>query len=117
MAGDPHVLRVLPRRLASPSFSVLFMVIETFRNGDALSAYRRFRDAGPRRPEGVEYVGSWIEAEPQPLLPLMETDDVGLLQQWVAFWVDLVDFEIVPVATPAQLLRGVASSTSSRRRM
>ena len=31
----------------------------------------------------------------------METDDVGLLQRWVAFWADLVDFEIVPVTASA----------------
>ena len=33
----------------------------------------------------------------------METDDVGLLQQWVAFWADLVEFEIVPVATSSEV--------------
>ena len=27
----------------------------------------------------------------------METDDVALLQRWVAEWSDLVAFEIVPV--------------------
>ena len=27
----------------------------------------------------------------------MECDDARLLQQWVAFWGDLVEFEIVPV--------------------
>jgi hypothetical protein len=27
----------------------------------------------------------------------MECDDVTLLQQWVAQWADLVEFEIVPV--------------------
>ena len=28
----------------------------------------------------------------------MESDDVGLLQRWVAEWSDLVAFEIVPVS-------------------
>ncbi len=82
---------------------MLFMVIETFRNGDALSAYRRFRDDGRGAPEGVEYVGSWIEASLNRCFQLMETDDVGLLQQWVAFWADLVEFEIVPVATSSEV--------------
>ena len=27
----------------------------------------------------------------------MECDDARLLQRWVAFWGDLVEFEIVPV--------------------
>ncbi len=57
---------------------MLFMVIETFRNGDALSAYRRFRDEGRGAPDGVEYVGSWIEASLNRCFQLMETDDIGL---------------------------------------
>ncbi len=27
----------------------------------------------------------------------MECDDARLLQQWVAFWSDLIEFEVVPV--------------------
>ena len=27
----------------------------------------------------------------------METDDLRLLQRWVSFWIDLMEFEIVPV--------------------
>ncbi len=41
---------------------MLFMVIETFRNGDALSRLPAVPRRGPRRPDGVEYVGSWIDA-------------------------------------------------------
>ena len=108
VAGDPHVLRViLPTHLGV--LAMLFMVIETFRNGDALSAYRRFRDDGRGAPDGVEYVGSWIEASLNRCFQLMETDDVGLLQQWVAFWADLVEFEIVPVATSKEVYAALES--------
>jgi inactivated superfamily I helicase len=31
----------------------------------------------------------------------MECDDARLLQQWVAFWADLIEFEIVPVVPSA----------------
>jgi hypothetical protein len=31
----------------------------------------------------------------------MECDDARLLQQWVAFWGDLVELEIVPVVPSA----------------
>ena len=41
---------------------MLFMVIERFRNRDAKAVYRRFRDQGRGAPEGLRYVGSWIEA-------------------------------------------------------
>ena len=32
----------------------------------------------------------------------MECDDPRLLQEWVAFWGDLADFEIVPVVPSAE---------------
>jgi Protein of unknown function (DUF3303) len=80
---------------------MLFMVIETFRNGDAKSAYRRFRDQGRLMPEGLGYVSSWVSADLTRCFQLMESDDVALLQRWVAEWSDLVAFEIVPV-TPSK---------------
>ena len=48
-------------------------------------------------PEGLTYVGSWIEANFDRCFQLMECDDVRLLQEWVTSWSDLADFEIVPV--------------------
>jgi len=77
---------------------MLFMVIENFRNQDAKAVYRRFRDKGRLTPEGLTFVGSWVEADLRRCFQLMECGDVTLLQRWVAEWSDLVDFEIVPVA-------------------
>jgi hypothetical protein len=76
---------------------MLFMVIERFRNRDAKAVYRRFRDMGRGAPEGLTYVGSWIEANFDRCFQLMECADARLLQRWVAAWADLIDFEIVPV--------------------
>jgi hypothetical protein len=76
---------------------MLFMVIETFRDGGAKSAYRRFRDQGRLMPEGLAYVDSWVAADLTRCFQLMESGDVTLLQRWVAEWSDLVEFEIVPV--------------------
>jgi hypothetical protein len=76
---------------------MLFMVIEHFREQDAPAVYRRFRDEGRLAPEGLAYVGSWVTADLGRCFQLMECDDVRLLQQWVARWSDLVEFEIVPV--------------------
>jgi hypothetical protein len=39
---------------------MLFMVIERFKNRDAV--YRRLRDKGRSMPEGLRYVNSWVEA-------------------------------------------------------
>lgn len=76
---------------------MLFMVIENFLNQDARSVYRRFRDKGRLAPDGLQFVGSWVEADLGRCFQLMECDDVTLLQRWVVEWSDLVDFEIVPV--------------------
>jgi hypothetical protein len=76
---------------------MLFMVIERFRNQNANAVYQRFREQGRLTPEGLTYVGSWVEASLDRCFQLMECDDASLLQRWVAQWSDLVSFEIVPV--------------------
>lgn len=76
---------------------MLFMVIEHFKSRDAKAVYRRFRDQGRMAPDGLVYVGSWIEANFSRCFQLMECDDARLLQEWILSWGDLVDFEIVPV--------------------
>ena len=80
---------------------MLFMVIERFRDRNAKAVYRRLREQGRGAPEGLSYVGSWIEANFDRCFQLMECDDARLLQQWVAFWGDLIEFEIVPVVPSA----------------
>jgi hypothetical protein len=81
---------------------MLFMVIEKFRDRDAKAVYRRFRERGRGAPEGLRYVDSWVEANFDRCFQVMECDDARLLQEWVAFWGDLVEFEIVPVVSSAE---------------
>jgi hypothetical protein len=76
---------------------MLFMVIEGFRNQDAKSVYRRFRDKGRLVPDGVTFVNSWVAADLGRCFQVMECDDITLIQKWVSEWSDLIDFEIVPV--------------------
>ena len=78
------------------------MIIERFKDQDAVPVYKRFRDSGRMAPDGLKYVGSWIEANFDRCFQLMECDDARLLQQWVAFWGDLIEFEIVPVVPSAE---------------
>jgi hypothetical protein len=80
---------------------MLFMVIETFRNQDALPIYRRVRERGRLIPDGVEFVDSWVSADLGRCFQLMRCDDVALLQRWIAGWTDLVEFEVVAV-TPGK---------------
>ena len=81
---------------------MLFMVIEHFKNRDAKAVYTRFRDRGRMMPDGLKYVGSWIEANFDRCFQLMECDDARLLQRWVAFWGDLIEFEFTPVVPSAE---------------
>ncbi len=76
---------------------MLFMVIERYKNRDAKAVYRRFQAHGRMVPEGMQYVGSWIEANFERCFQLMECADARLFQQWVVQWQDLIEFEITPV--------------------
>ncbi|MDQ1522110.1 MAG: hypothetical protein QOE47_34 [Pyrinomonadaceae bacterium] len=78
---------------------MLYMVVEHFKDGDALPVYRRFREQGRLAPAGLNYVSSWVDETLRRCFQLMETDDRDLLDQWIARWSDLVDFEVFPVMT------------------
>jgi len=81
---------------------MLFMVVERFRDRNAKAIYRRFRDQGRMMPDGLNYVGSWIEANFDRCFQLMECDDPRLLQDWLLNWSDLMECEIVPVVPSDQ---------------
>ena len=87
---------------------MLFMIIEHFRDGDPVPVYRRFRDQGRMAPDGVRYVASWVTADLRRCFQVMECDDPGLLEQWMARWRDVVDFEVAPVVTSADAAATVA---------
>ena len=77
----------------------LFMIVERFKNGDAAPVYCRFRERGRMAPEGLTYVSSWVDEELATCYQVMETADPALLEQWMANWKDLVDFEVHRVMT------------------
>ena len=87
---------------------MLFMVIERYKDRDARAVYRRFREQGRMAPEGLTYVGSWIEANFDRCFQLMECADPRLLQQWVVHWQDLIEFEFVPVVPSKDTADAVA---------
>ena len=76
---------------------MLYMVVEHFRNQDPVPIYRRFQDCGRLAPAGLEYVSSWVDERLACCFQLMETADRTLLDEWIASWSDLVDFEVYPV--------------------
>jgi hypothetical protein len=75
------------------------MVVEHFRNGDAVPVYRRFRERGRMTPDGLTYISSWVTPDLTRCYQVMEALDQALLEQWIASWSDLVEFEVHPVIT------------------
>ena len=84
------------------------MVVEHFRNGDPVPVYRRFRERGRMLPDGLAYVSSWVDRQLRRCYQLMETDDPALLDEWIARWNDLADFEVHPVMTSQEAADRVA---------
>ena len=87
---------------------MLFMVIETFRNGDPVPVYRRFRDRGRMMPDGIEYRGSWVTEDLRRCYQVMECGDAALLETWMANWTDVTEFEVIPVMTSADAAAAIA---------
>ena len=88
----------------------LYMVIESYRNGDPGPVYQRFRERGRMAPAGLTYVSSWVTEDLARCYQVMETADRALLERWMANWGDLVDFEVIPVVTSQE----AAARASSR---
>jgi Protein of unknown function (DUF3303) len=87
---------------------MLYMIIERFKNGDPVPVYRRFRDQGRLMPEGLKYVSSWITPDMSICYQVMECDDRRLLDEWMANWSDVTDFEVIPVITSPEARERIA---------
>jgi hypothetical protein len=87
---------------------MLYMIIESFKNQDAVPVYRRFRDHGRLAPHGLRYISSWVTQDLATCYQLMECEDRQLLEQWMTRWSDLVDFEVLPVITSPQAVERIA---------
>jgi hypothetical protein len=87
---------------------MLYLIIEHFKNGNPVPVYRRFRDEGRMSPAGLTYVSSWITADHARCYQIMECDDRALLDEWFAKWSDLIDFEVLPVITSAEMQKAIA---------
>ncbi len=91
---------------------MLYMVIEHYRDGDPVPVYRRFRERGRLAPDGLTYVSSWVDEPLARCFQLMEAADPSLIDEWIAAWCDIVDFEVVPVITSAEVAARVAPDES-----
>ncbi len=88
---------------------MLYMVIERFRDRETAAAvYRRFRERGRMMPDGLKYIGSWVESDFRRCFQLVECEDARLVDEWVARWSDLVEFEVSPVLTSQEAADAIA---------
>jgi hypothetical protein len=78
-----------------------YMILEQFRRGPE-PVYARFRERGRMAPAGLRYVGSWVTRDGARCFQVMECEDRLLLDEWMAAWADLADFEVIPVMTSAE---------------
>ena len=85
-----------------------FVIVESFRGGDPVPVYRRFRDKGRMAPDGLQYVASWVSTDLTRCYQVMECAERALLDEWLARWEDIVDFEVIPVITSAEAAATVA---------
>jgi hypothetical protein len=81
---------------------VLFLVIEHFRGGDPRPVYTRFQEQGRLAPAGLEYLGSWVTVDLAHCYQVMACEDRQLLDEWMAQWADLVEFNVIPVVSSAE---------------
>ena len=85
-----------------------YMIIERFRDGDAVPVYRRFRERGRMAPEGLTYLSSWVTDDMTRCYQIMEAPDRAMLEEWMAKWRDLIDFEVHPVVTSQEAAEKIA---------
>jgi hypothetical protein len=96
-AGTRHQISSAP--IARPG-TKQYMVVEHLRY--AAEVYRRLWDRGRMAPEGLVFVSAWVDEDIQRSYRLMQTHDRRLLDEWMANWNDLIDFEVHPVITPEE---------------
>ena len=79
------------------------MVVERYLRGPG-PVYSRVEAKGRMLPDGLRYVDSWVvdDVPMDRCFQLMETDDPSLLDDWMALWSDLTEFEVYPVLSSAE---------------
>jgi len=79
-----------------------YMLIERFRPGKVKDMYQRFSEKGRMLPDGVTFVGSWINESVTVCYQVMEAESLEKLQIWIDNWKDYTEFEVIPVISSAE---------------
>ncbi|HET9542918.1 MAG TPA: DUF3303 family protein [Acidimicrobiales bacterium] len=79
------------------------MVVERYLRGPG-PVYSRVEAKGRMLPDGLRYVDSWVvdDVPMDRCFQLMETDDPSILDDWMALWSDLTEFEVYPVLSSSE---------------
>ena len=89
---------------------MLYMIIERFHPDKVKTLYNRFDEKSRMLPNGVTYINSWIDEQVATCYQVMESDTVEKINDWITYWNDLADFEVIPVLTSAQAKEKVFAS-------
>lgn len=81
---------------------MLYMIIERFHAGKGEDIYKRFEEKGRMLPEGLNYINSWADSGVRICFQLMETGSAEKINEWISYWNDLADFEVIPVISSAE---------------
>lgn len=76
--------------------------IERFRNGDAITVYRRSKEQGRLVPESLKDVSSRVDPACTVCYQVMRTHDRAPLVRRMANRSDIVHFEVIPVITSVE---------------
>ena len=87
---------------------MLYMIVEHFKNADPVPVYRRFGECGRLAPDGLQYISSWVDERLERCFQVMETADRRLLDQWIANWSDIVEFDVFPVISSKEAAERIA---------
>ena len=91
----------------------LYMVVERFK--DAAAVYERLWERGRLTPKGLEYVSCWVDENVERSYRLMQCNGRQPLDDWMANWSDLIDFEVLRVITPEEAGEKVAARIQQSR--
>ena len=89
--------------------ALLYMIVERFKNQDPVPVYQRFRAQGRLAPAGLQYLSSWVDEKLERCFQLMAADQPSQLDEWIAQWSDLVEFEVYPVISSAAAAERVST--------
>lgn len=65
-------------------------------------------------PEGLQYLSSWVDEKLQICFQLMEASDVSCVNEWIAHWNDIVDFEVYPVISSQEAVDRLLARSQAR---